>query len=171
MKFGPVANFTLLIALVMVWAIFVAMDFPFLARLYPLMAGSFTLVMAILLLVIELRAAGKEKGRGGGTGSGAAIDIEANSSMPALVRTKKNVEAFAWFLAVYLAIWLLGFKIGVLAFLVAYIGLKARVQWFLVLSLLAGLVALLAFFDVALKVYWPSGLLEQWLGERWPWLF
>ena len=160
----------MLVALVMAWALFIAMDFPFLARIYPLMAGSFALVMAILLVIAELRVRARDKRPLASTSSG-TLDIGASSSMPVSERARKTLRAFVWFSASYLAIWLLGFKIGIAVFLIAYVGFKGRARWFMVLGLLVLLAALLSFFDIGLKVYWPSGLLQLWLGERWPWLF
>ena len=48
MKLRPAAVFTVLVAVVMGVALFTAKDFPFLARIYPLLIGSFVLVMALL---------------------------------------------------------------------------------------------------------------------------
>ena len=168
-KLNPAVIFTVLIAVVMGMALFTSKDFPLLARIYPLLIGSFVLVMAILSLVTELSRKGGEKGTGD-TGSG-AMDLEADTSLKGSVRAKKGIMAFGWFSAAYLAIWLLGFKIGVTAFLITYVSLRGRVRWYSLLGLVACLVSVLVFFDVVLGVYWPSGLLEMWLGDSLPWLF
>ena len=128
------------------------------------------MVMALLVLVTELRGAGGEERLRSGTGGG-VIDLEADRSMPSLVRARKAARVFAWLLVLYLGIWLLGFKIAVVAFLTAYVAIEARSRWFSILGLLALLVFFLFLFERFLGVYWLEGLLGQWLGERWPWLF
>ena len=169
-KLGASTVFTFFIVLAMIWAVIGAKDFPLMARLYPWFVGSIGLVISLLLLVKELKGIGRKKAVESGTG-GMAVDLESDSSMPRSVRTRKALRAFAWFLALYLAIWLLGFKVGVVAFLIAYISIEARARWLLVLGLTVGLGFVLFCFDKLLKVYWLEGLLTDWLGESLPWLF
>lgn len=169
-KVTPTAIFTLIIAIAMVWAIYGAKDFPWMARLYPWFVGSVGLVITVMLLVQELRGTRRKKRPGNGTG-GVAMDIEADNSMTSSVRIRKAFRAFAWILSIYIAIGLLGFKIGVVVFLIAYICAEDRAPWFLVLSITAGQIFVLFLFDRFLNVFWPPGLLGQLLGDTWPWLF
>ena len=168
MKFKPATIFALLVAVIMGLAVFSATNFPPRTAIYPLVAGSYTLVMALLCVVTELRGAGRVGGSGA---SGGLIDLEADRSIPASVRARKAIRVLAWLLGLYLAIWLLGFKLAVVSFLTAYVGIEARARWFLILGLMALLVFVLFMFERFLEVFWLEGLLNQWLQEPLPWLF
>lgn len=164
LRLEPSTIFTLLIGLIMVVAVSIATGFPFLARIYPLIVGSLALVMVILLLARDFRHTST-----GGISS--SIDIKADHTMPASVLAKKAGGVFAWILCLYLGIWLVGFKIGVVAFFISYTKIKAGLRWPWILGLTMILISALIFFDRVLRVFWPSGLLEQLLGEFVPWLF
>lgn len=165
MKIRSSTIFALAIGLVMAWAVFVAKDFrPFvLVGIYPVIAGSFTLGAVLWLLINEIRGAG-----GGKKPRGVAVDLVADD-MPASVRARKAARAFGWFLALLAAIYLLGFKIGAIAFFIAYVGMETRTRWFLIVGLAGGVVFVLVLFQRFLEVFWPLGLLGEWLGEYCPW--
>ena len=166
MKVRPTTIFTLLVVVIMGLAVLDAVGFPFRAGLYPMVVGSFAVVMALWLLVRELRGAGGEERTSGG-----AIDIEADRGIPASVRARKATRMLAWLLGLYLVIWLTGFKLAVVAYLAAYIGIEARAKWFSILGLTALLVFVMFMFERFLGVFWLEGLLNQWLEEPLPWLF
>ncbi len=163
-KVRPSAIFALFVGLVMGWALFVTKDFTFMAAVFPWVAGGFTLGMAVLVLVKEIRGAGGEKPRG------LAMDLVADD-MPASVRAKKATRILVWFLGLYLGIWLLGFKLAAVAFLTAFVSIEARAKWFLILGTAAILVFALFMLERFLGVFWLEGLLNQWLQEPLPWLF
>ena len=161
---------TLFFILVMGTAIYLAFDFPFLGALYPIIVASFVLILALYSLVQQVKALGSEKGLAESKNMG-TIDIEADSSMPMSERFQKATRAFAWMLALYLAIWLFGFKIGAVVFILVYIRIMAETRWAMLAGLTVGLVFFLFCFDRFLGVYWPVGLLGLWLEDTWPWLF
>ena len=130
-----------------------------------MLVGSFVVLMTLAFVVKESIAGGAVRG------SGRAIDIEPDRSMPISVRIRKTARVFAWFLAVYPAILLLGFKLAVVTFFLAYLIVEARVKWSLILGLMALLVFILYMFGRFLEVFWLPGLLNQWLQEPLPWLF
>ena len=74
-------------------------------------------------------------------------------------------------MVIYLAIWLLDFKLTVVAYLTACVGIEARLPCFVVLGLTALLVFALFAFEVFPGGLWLEGLLNQWLQEPLPWLF
>ena len=168
MKVRPATVFASLVIVVMGVAIFFATEFPFRGAIYPWVAGGFTLVMALLFVVTELRGAGGEEQSGT---DGGAVDIEADRDIPASVRARKATKQLAWLLGLYLAIWLLGFKLAVVVYLAAYIGIEARSKWFSILGLTALLVFVLFMFERFLGVFWLEGLLNELLQEPLPWLF
>jgi hypothetical protein len=161
---------TLFFVLVMGAAIYFALDFPFLGAIYPIVVASFVLILALYSLVQQVKVSGSEEGLAESKNMG-AIDIEAESSMPMSERFQKATRAFAWLLALYLLIWLVGFKIGAIVFIIVYIRIMAGTRWVMLLSLTVGLVFFLFCFDWLLGVYWPVGLLGLWLEDTWPWLF
>ncbi len=126
------------------------------------------MVLALWLVVTELRRrVGGEKLSVTG---GGAVDIEADN-IPAPVRARKATRIFAWILGIYLAVWLLGFKLAMLGFLAAYVGIEARAKWTLVLGVTALLATVMFMFQTYLEVFWLEGLLNLWLQEPLPWLF
>ena len=168
-KVRPATIVGLLVAVTMGLAVLDAAGFPFRARLYPMVIGSLVLVLAILFVVRELRrGAEKEEQSGATTG---AMDIEIDRSIPVSVIARKATKAFAWFLGLYLAIWLLGFKLAVVVFLAAFVAIEARAKWSVILGLTAVMVFAMFMLERFLGVFWLEGLLNQWLQEPLPWLF
>ncbi len=152
--------FTALVVLVMAWALFEAKDFPFGGRIYPWLAGSVTFVLALWLLVSEVRR--MRAGLSPETGSGASMDLEA-SDEPARERYGGFTKAMGWILGLWLSTWLLGWQIGITVFFIAYLVFLARARWFLIPILAAIMMLILFYFDKLLGVFWPQGILIRWL--------
>jgi hypothetical protein len=65
----------------------------------------------------------------------------------------------------YLFIVLVGFKLGSLAFMAAFVAVEVNVLWYKMLVLLLGI------FHKFLNVFWPLGFLGDFLEEYVPWMF
>jgi hypothetical protein len=55
----------------------------------------------------------------------------------------------------YLFIVLVGFKLGSLAFMAAFVAVEANVRWYKMLALLLGTIIILEIFHKFLNVFWP----------------
>ena len=165
MRISPATIFALFIVAVTGWAVWVASTYYILSGLFPMIIGSFTVLMCLSFVVKESITEGAMRR------SSVPVDIEPDHSVPIKVRLIKGARVFAWFMAVYPAIWLLGFKLAVVLFFAAYLIVEARAKWFTILGLMALLVVVLFLFGRVLEVFWLEGLLNQWLQEPLPWLF
>ena len=164
-KVRPTTIFTSLIAVIMVGWILTATGMPFFAAYHPIIVASITLVLCLWFLVLELTRT-SEADTGGG-----AIDIAADTSIPASVRARKAIRVLAWLLATYVVIWLAGFKLGIVFFISAYVAVEARPRWFVVLGVIAIAMFVMIMMGRFLEVFWLEGWLNQWLQEPLPWLF
>ena len=84
---------------------------------------------------------------------------------------RKTIRAFSWVLGYYLFIVLVGFKLGSLAFMAAFVAVEANVRWYKMLALLLGTIIILEIFHKYLNVFWPLGFLGDFLEEYVPWMF
>lgn len=157
--------FTSLITLIVVLYLWDAKDMTFKPGVFPWVAGAFTLIMCLLLLATDIKrlASGRSEERE----TGLQMDIESSLDMSAWVTYKKALRTFALIPALYAGIWLVGFHIAIVLFFIAYLTFKARVRWFLVPGLTFLMVLFLFYFDKFLNVWWPEGLLEQWVHLPW----
>ncbi|MFH1087044.1 MAG: tripartite tricarboxylate transporter TctB family protein [Chloroflexota bacterium] len=160
MKWSGSAILTALVVLVMALALFEARNFPFGGRLYPMVAGGMTFILSLSALIREIRR--MRAGTSLETGKGATMDLGAGDG-EMRERLGGIARIGAWVLCLSLGIWLLGWLIGVSAFFVSYLVFKAHARWFAAIGLTALMVLLLLSFDRVLDVFWPEGLLVQWL--------
>ena len=148
------------------YALFEARDFSFVARIFPLVAGTGGLILGLLGLVADLRAKGKIVGQEG------LIDLAPDQSLPVAVMQKRALRVISWLLGLYLGIWVLGFKISIALFFFLFLRFSGRLGWRLTVGLTAFAVFLFLFaFEKLLTLYWPEGLIGPWLKEILPWLF
>lgn len=159
-------SYTSLITLIVVLYLWHARGMPFLAGIFPWIAGAYTLIMCLLLLAIDIKRLAT--GHSEEIETGTHMDIESSLDMSAWATYKRALSNFAWIPVIYAGIWLFGFPIGMTIFFIVYLTFKARVRWFLVPGLTVLMVLFLFYFDKFLNVWWPEGLLEQWV--KLPWL-
>ncbi len=88
-----------------------------------------------------------------------------------LARRRKTIRAFSWVLGYYLFIVLVGFKLGSLAFMAAFVAVEANVRWYKMLALIVSTIIILEVFRKYLNVFWPLGILGDFLEESVPWMF
>ena len=157
--------FTSIIVVITALAVFEARDFPFAARMYPWVIGITLLTLSIFLLIVDGRRL--ITGRGDEAGSGMRADIEVKSDMPARVIYTKAARTAGWIMGFCLGIWLLGIHIAVTLFFFAYLSIRARARWYLIPVLTVFILLFLFSFDKFLGVYWPEGLIEQWITLPW----
>ena len=68
---------------------------------------------------------------------------------------------FAWVAGFFFVSWLLGFAIGVITFIIAYVWVRARARWYaVILSAVIGF-ALLYYFGEIMLILWPKGIFQD----------
>ncbi len=165
MKLVPSIIYTAVIVLLTALAVFYAKDWPFQARAFPWLAGITTATLGLLLVVTDIRRLAM--GHRLEVTSGQQADIESGYDMAAWSTYKKFARVFGWILVLYAGIWLVGLRVAVVAFFIAYLRLEGRLRWFLIVPLTALMVLFLVYFDQLLAVHWPRGIMGQWLGIKW----
>jgi hypothetical protein len=85
--------------------------------------------------------------------------------MSSMLARRRTLEAAAWILGMFAAIWLLGFAIATLLTTFFYLKLGARERWATSFGLsLGGFAFVHGLFERALGVPFPPGSLLAWLG-------
>ena len=166
------ALFTLFILLVVVWAVWEAREWELGRRFTPWMIGIPTALLLAAALVQDLRRRG---GMGGGSleggsfasGSpgGLALPEEAGPRLEAAEERRRTANIIVWVVGFALAIWLLGFHVGIPLVSLLYLKLAGRERWPITLLLVAGIWASSAlFFDCTMHIFFIPGELFVWLG-------
>jgi hypothetical protein len=161
-RIGAPEIFTIIILIIVGLAVIRAIEFPFLAAVYPIFIGGFTIACCIIYLIRHIM---------GLSTTGGVIDIETDTSVPISLRIQKVRKGFIWLLLLYGIAALLGFKIGALLFIAFFVRIEAKASWTLTLALTASVLVVLVAFHRLLRVFYPIGLLGQWLADPLPWLF
>jgi TctA family transporter len=144
------------IGLLFVWALWQSRDFGVRAGLFPWAVGVPTLALAIVQLGRDLA---------GRRGAATLGTIPASGDRPPGEARRRGLQAGAWTLGFFGAIWLLGFSIGTTAMTLAYLRLGARERWPISVALTVfNVMFVYGIFERALGVPFPPGQLWVWLG-------
>ncbi len=158
MKFNRPSIFAAVVVLVAAWAVLVVSDLPFGAGLYPRLVGGMTFLLALAVLIGEIRQ--MRSGIARETGVGSSMDLEV-ADEPARQRYGGFARAMGWMLGMCLSIGLLGWQIGLTVFFTLYLVFQARARWFVIPILAALMMLILFYFDQLLEVFWPEGFLIE----------
>jgi TRAP-type C4-dicarboxylate transport system permease large subunit len=158
---GRSTYFTMVIAIVAGVAAIDATYMPFMAGVFPGVTAAVMFVLAVAQVIQDVRKGQTTEG---------ALDI-AKSDVTDATRYRKGLRALLWIAGLYLAIILLGFKVGGIVFLAAYLKAEDKSTWIKIVLICAGMYLLLDFFRRFLDVWWPVGFLGDFLEESLPWLF
>ena len=166
MRFRPASLVTAFFVLFFGFALFEARNFPSQPQIYPVLTASTGIIFTLLALWRELRGKINDVGQEG------IMDLAPDRTTPPAIVRRRALRILSWILGLYLGIWVLGFKLAIFLFFVLFLRLEGRANWLLTAILTAFSVYLMVFqFERLLSVFWPTGLLEQWLGEALPFLF
>ena len=166
MKFRVSILLPVFVTLLFSYVLFGAREFSATAQVFPLVAGTAGLILAVFGLVADLRSGGQVVGQEG------LIDIAPDRSLPAAVTRKRSFRVWGYLLGLYLGIWLIGFKISITLFFLLFLKLEGRMSWLVTVGLTASAILVFFFgFQQVLTLYWPEGLIGQLLQETLPWLF
>lgn len=149
--------FSLAVVLLFVCALWQSRSFGWRAGLFPWAVT----VPALFLAVAQLGRAllGRPESPG-------PEPVEAGSREPSTLTSRRTAEIAAWIVAMYAAIWLVGFAGATLMTTFLYLKLGARERWVPSLALsLGGFLLVYGLFERVLGVPFPPGRLLAWLGD------
>jgi TctA family transporter len=154
LRLDAATAFSLAVLVLFAWALWQSRGFDVRAGLFPWVIATASLALAIIQFAGDL--AGRRSDAGAAAG-------EAGAEGPAAARRTAAISG--WILAMFAAIWLLGFSLATLVTTFLYLRLGARERWALsaVLSL-AGFAFVYGLFEKGLGVPFPAGRLFDWLG-------
>jgi len=144
-----------------------ATSFSLGAGIFPLMVGIPGLILCMIQLVKDIDSRFEkdieEK-------PDDFVDVALDPSIPIEVALRGAGRMLTWIIALYLGIWVFGFKIAIIAFFVLYLKKEGKARWLktLILTGIAGY-TIFFHFDRLLSLNWPAGLLSKWIDL--PWLF
>ena len=164
-----------LLVLLMVWVVWEARDWPFRARLFPWMLGLPVLALALLQLGVAVRnvASPHPEEPAADEFLLVAAPRPATDAMTAAapiatveprVARARAMALVAWMVAFFVAIWLLGFRLGAPLSSFAFLRFYARESWSASLGLSLGMYLFFVVLEAGLSVPLPAGVIPQALG-------
>jgi len=155
LRFNTKALFTLIIAILLAFALFQSRHFGFRAGLFPWVIGIPTLILALCQLVKDLL--GREKAKRPLAGWEVAADVAPE------VATRRTVSIIIWSIGFFLAIWLLGFSYSIPVSMLLYLRLAGKEKWPMALAVtFFTWLFVYGLFERALSIPFPDGLLLTW---------
>ena len=163
-RFGISTYFTLVMTVIMGIAFADSFRMPFMAAVYPAFCAGLAFVLGIVQLIKDFTKGQSVDG---------ALDVGRAESFSFAVRLKKAIRVFAWLIGLYLIIALLGFKLGMVSWLTAYLLVEDKSKWLKIVICCIGAVIVITAFQKLLEVWFPVGLLGDLLEdvEFMRWLF
>jgi hypothetical protein len=139
-------------------AIYLAMDWPFNAALFPLSLAIPLLVLAsIQLLQLWL---GKED-----IIESAAVDLEFSSDVPPEIARRRVISAFAWITGFIVSVYLIGFPLTVPLFVCCYLRFESSLGALPTIAATAMTWAMFyGLFQKLVHLQFEQGALQAWLG-------
>ena len=146
------------------YGVYEAREFPRLARIFPYWISLGALALAVVQLAIELRKYLLQIE----DVQADFVDLAPDRSLPPRVVFRRALGYLAWFIGLYLGIWLFGFVIAITAFLVAFLRRDAGLSWGKTLQLGLGGFFFVVVISWLMALYWPEGLIARWVELPWP---
>jgi hypothetical protein len=137
-------------------AVFIAMDWPLKARLFPMAIGIPLFCMAAAEVVWGLLRPAEDV---------SAMDFRLSEHLPSGVAVRRALIAVAWMLGFLAGIALLGFPFAVPLLVVLYTKVQGRERWAVSIALAAAVWGVFyGVFDRLLHLPFPAGWIQVWLG-------
>ena len=154
------ASFALVLALLFIYSIVAARQWPFNAALFPTIIGvaGFGLAIGVSLVVWWGRGNNSVKG------SGIQGDLYLEETLLGGQALRRTITTFAWLVGLVLGIWLLGQKLALPLFMLFYLKAAGEKWWLSILLTLGTVAFLIGVFDQVIYVSWHDGVLFSWLG-------
>ena len=139
-------------------AIYLALDWPFKAALFPLSVSIPLLLLAGIQLVQLL--VGKDD-----IIESAAVDLEFSSDVAPEIERRRVISAFVWIAGFIFSVYMIGFPLAVPLFIFFYLRCESDVGWLWALAATAITWALFyALFQRLVHLQFEQGALQAWLG-------
>lgn len=137
-----------------------ALDFPYLARVQPLYAGTFLFILGIVNLIQQVRRT-NESGNDEGAGLG---DLSTQWDLSFGLVWRRFFYYLSMLLVLYAFFWIIGYPLTMILFIFLFYLFKTEASWKAALvAALCGL-AFLALASHVLSMQWPEG----WIRLPWP---
>lgn len=148
--------FTLFIALVFAAAMWTSLSYDFRTGFFPWAIGFPVLGLTIVQLGRDFLGKGSK---------GTRPESEEQSELPIDVVNRRTLSVGLWVIGYFIAIWMLGFSIGVTLCTFLQLKVGSREKWGISIILTAFTLAFIyGIFDRVLHVPFPTGQLLVWLG-------
>ena len=150
--------FCVFLILVAATAIYLALQWPFNAALFPLSVSIPLLILAALQLWQLFL--GKEE-----TIESSAVDLEFSSDMPPEIERRRVVAAFSWIVGFILLVYLIGFPLTVPLFICCYLRLESGIGALPTIAATAISWAIFyGLFQKLVHLQFEQGAMQAWLG-------
>jgi hypothetical protein len=137
-------------------AVVAAFDWPWKAKLFPLVIGIPVFGLATAEVLWSLF---------GTTSRDRAMDFQLSGHLPARVMLARTLRAAGWMVGFFGAIVLLGFPIAVPLFVLLYLRLQGHESWGLSVAITVAVWGFFyGLFDRLLHLPFPAGLIQGWMG-------
>lgn len=160
MKITPAAIFSFCALVFFIIFVYLAQDWRLQARLYPYAIGIPMLILAIVQVILDLKGVKAKE-----SSSATPMDFQFTKDVDPTTAKKRAIIMFAWLIAFFFLIWLVGFPIGIAVMMFTYLKFQGRESW--KLSILLTVIAWLCFWGLFVRLLhlpFPDGLVFTWLG-------
>jgi len=139
-------------------AIYMALEWPFKAALFPLSVSIPLLILAGIQLLQLI--AGKQE-----IIESAAVDLEFSSEVPPEIERRRVITAFSWIAGFILTVYLIGFPLTVPLFVCFYLRFESGVGALPTIAATAITWAMFyGLFQKLVHLQFEEGMLQAWLG-------
>jgi len=139
-------------------AIYMALEWPFKAALFPLSVSIPLLILAGIQLLQLL--VGKQE-----IIDSAAVDLEFSSDVPPEIERRRVITAFSWIAGFILTVYLIGFPLTVPLFICFYLRFESGVSALPTIAATAITWAMFyALFQKLVHLQFEQGAIQTWLG-------
>jgi hypothetical protein len=150
--------FCIFLIFVAATAIYLALDWPFKAALFPLSVSIPLLILAGIQLLQLL--VGKAE-----IIESAAVDLEFSSDVPLEIERRRVITGFSWIVSFILSVYLIGFPLTVPLFIFFYLRFESGIGWFPTSAATAiTWVIFYALFQKVVHLQFEEGAIQAWLG-------
>jgi TctA family transporter len=139
------------------YAVYETSRLTFLARVFPMSVALITLAVLVAMIVLSLRD------------RPSYVLHDSEREWTAAERPQYSALHFqGWILGLLATVAVLGFVLGVLAFICAFLRIKARVAWVPTVLGASAVIAVLSLLSYLLVFDYPGGLLQYLVELPWP---
>ena len=156
MKVNASVVFTSILSVIILLFFIVGLTYRNKAWIYPTVAAGPSLILVLYQLSKDLR---------GVKSSERVMDVAQDFKVPPAVVYQRAARFASWILALYIAIWLIGFKAGILLFLISFLKIEGHLKGFMGWGKIVMMCSIMLFlmlvqYERVFGVRWPEGLIE-----------